>query len=56
MHRLLRDLMLLMKLVLMGSLRAQNLDEPILGVHDMYGYDKIGIRSTDDYGIVGASV
>ena len=33
-----------------------NLDEPMLGVHDLYGYGESGIRSVDDLGIVGASV
>jgi len=33
-----------------------NLDEPMLGVHDLYGYDESGIRSVDDLGIVGAQV
>ena len=33
-----------------------NLDEPMLGVHDLYGYEESGIRSVDDLGIVGAAV
>ena len=36
--------------------KAQNLDEPIFGVHDMYGYREQGSRSVDNLGIVGASV
>ena len=36
--------------------KSQNLDEPIFGIHDMYGYEESGIRSTDDMGIIGASV
>ncbi len=36
--------------------QSQNLDEPILGVHDMYGYREQGSRSVDNLGIVGASV
>ena len=36
--------------------KAQNLDEPIFGIHDLYGYEEMGIRSADDMGIVGASV
>ena len=36
--------------------KSQNLDEPMLGVHDMYGYEESGIRAVDDMGIVGASV
>ena len=33
-----------------------NLDEPMLGVHDLYGYEESGIRSVDPLGVVGASV
>jgi hypothetical protein len=33
-----------------------NLDEPMLGVHDMYGYEEVGTRVVDDLGIVGATV
>ena len=33
-----------------------NLDQPMLGVHDLYGYEESGIRSVDDLGIVGAAV
>ena len=36
--------------------RKQNLDEPILGVHDMFGYNEQGVRAVDPLGIVGASV
>ena len=36
--------------------KATNLDEPIFGYHDMYGYQEQGIRSVDDLGIIGASV
>jgi hypothetical protein len=36
--------------------QSQNLDEPILGVHDMYGYREVGSRGVDNLGIVGASV
>ena len=36
--------------------KSQNLDEPVFGLHDMYGYEEMGIRSADDMGIVGASV
>ena len=35
--------------------KAQNLDEPIFGVHDVWIRGD-GIRSADDLGIVGASV
>ena len=37
-------------------MKSQNLDEPTLGIHDMYGYEEMGVRSADDMGIVGASV
>jgi hypothetical protein len=33
-----------------------NLDEPMLGVHDMYGYEEVGTRVVDDLGIVSATV
>jgi hypothetical protein len=33
-----------------------NLDEPKLGIHDLYGYEESGIRSVDELGVVGASV
>lgn len=36
--------------------KSQNLDEPIFGLHDLYGYEEMGIRSADDMGIVGASI
>ena len=36
--------------------KSQNLDEPTLGLHDLYGYEESGIRSADDLGIIGASV
>ena len=36
--------------------RNTTFDEPIFGVHDMYDFGESGIRTTDDFGIVGASV
>jgi hypothetical protein len=33
-----------------------DLDQPMLGVHDLYGYEESGVRSVDDLGIVGAAV
>ena len=36
--------------------RNANLDQPMLGVHDLYGYEESAIRAVDDLGIVGASV
>ena len=35
--------------------QSQSLDEPILGVHDMYGYREQGSLTVDNLGIVGAS-
>ena len=36
--------------------KNQNLDEPTFGVHDLYGYEEVGMRTADDMGIIGASV
>ena len=36
--------------------KATDLDQPVFGVHDMYGYRESGIRQVDDLGVVGASV
>jgi len=33
-----------------------DLQEPMLGVHDMYGYAESGIRSVDDMGVISARV
>jgi hypothetical protein len=33
-----------------------NLDRPLKGVHDMYDYTEIGVRTVDDYGVVGAAI
>ena len=33
-----------------------NLDVPLKGVHDLYDWNEIGLRSVDDFGIVGASL
>jgi len=35
---------------------ATDLDTPLFGYHDLYGYQEQGIRSVDDLGIVGASI
>ena len=32
------------------------MDQPIKGVHDMYDYTEVGVRTVDDFGVVGASV
>jgi hypothetical protein len=36
--------------------KTTDLDTPIFGYHDLYGYQEQGIRSVDDLGIVGASI
>lgn len=36
--------------------KSVDVDKPIFGYHDSYGYQEIGIRSVDDLGIVSASV
>lgn len=33
-----------------------NLDQPVFGVSDLYGYEESGIRSVDNLGVVGAAV
>ena len=33
-----------------------NLDQPIKGVHDMYDYTEVGVRTVDDFGVVGAAI
>lgn len=37
---------------------TKNVDpnKPVFGYHDAYGYQEMGIRSVDDYGIVGSAV
>lgn len=35
--------------------KNSNLDEPTFGVHDMWGYHELGVRGTDNLGIVGAA-
>ena len=32
------------------------MDQPIKGVHDMFDYGEIGVRTVDDFGVVGASI
>jgi len=39
-----------------GLSQNPNLDKPIKGVHDMFEYGELGVRTVDDFGIVGASV
>ena len=36
--------------------RNSDLNEPIKGVHDMYDYTELGVRTVDDFGVVGASI
>jgi len=33
-----------------------NLDRPLKGVHDMYDYTEVGVRTVDDFGVVGAAI
>ena len=39
-----------------NTLKSVNLDQPVLGVHDIYDYTESGLRTSDEMGIVGASV
>ena len=32
------------------------MDQPIKGIHDMYDYTEIGVRTVDDFGVVGAAI
>ena len=36
--------------------KSPQINMPMKGVHDMYDYTEIGVRTVDDFGIVGASV
>ena len=33
-----------------------NLDRPIKGVHDMFEFSELGVRTVDDFGVVGAAI
>ena len=33
-----------------------NLDQRVKGVHDMFDYTELGVRSVDDFGVVGAAI
>ena len=33
-----------------------DLTQPLKGVHDMYDYTELGVRTVDDFGVVGASI
>lgn len=39
-----------------GYMQNPNLDQPIKGVHDLYDYTEIGVRTVDDFGVVGAAI
>ena len=39
-----------------GYAMNPTLDRPIKGVHDMFDYNEIGVRTVDDFGVVGAAV
>ncbi len=36
--------------------KAQDPNQPLKGVHDLYEWQEIGIRTVDDFGVVGASI
>ena len=36
--------------------RNPDLTQPIKGVHDMYDYTELGVRTVDDFGVVGAAI
>ena len=36
--------------------KSADLDQPVFGVSDLYGYEESGIRSVDNLGVVGAAV
>ncbi len=33
-----------------------NMDVPLKGVHDMFDYSEVGVRTVDDFGVVGAAI
>ena len=33
-----------------------NMDVPLKGVHDLFDYSEIGVRTVDDFGVVGAAI
>ena len=39
-----------------NTLKSVNLDQPVFGVHDIYDYSESGLRTSDQMGIIGASV
>ena len=39
-----------------NTLKSVNLDQPVFGVHDIYDYTESGLRTSDNMGIIGASV
>ena len=36
--------------------KNSQINEPVKGVHDMFDYNEIGVRTVDDFGVVGASI
>ena len=36
--------------------RNPDLTQPLKGVHDMYDYTELGVRTVDDFGVVGAAI
>lgn len=39
-----------------GYMQNPNVDTAIKGVHDMFDYTEIGVRTVDDFGVVGAAI
>lgn len=39
-----------------GYMQNPNLDVPIKGIHDAFDYTETGVRTVDDFGVVGAAV
>jgi hypothetical protein len=39
-----------------GMSQSMDLDKPIRGVHDLFEYGELGVRTVDDFGVVGASI
>jgi len=36
--------------------RSPEITQPVKGVHDFFDYNEVGVRTVDDFGVVGASV
>jgi len=39
-----------------GLSNNPNMDVPIKGIHDMFDYTELGVRTVDDFGVVGAAI